>query len=115
MDGKLNDREFSRFLKENADNHRLYPSEEVWSRIHAKLHSRKRWLAAGLSLLFFTGLTVSVVMLTNPLVSPSTPLSQQNKPCATPCGCKVPQWSNTPLKSYHYIVAIGFTRNLRRF
>lgn len=79
MDGKHNDREFIRFLKENADNHRLYPSEEVWNRIHTKLHTRKRWLTAGLSLLFFTGLTVTVVMLTNPLVSPSGMLLQQNK------------------------------------
>lgn len=79
MDGKHNDKEFIRFLKENADNHRLYPSEEVWDRIHGKLHTRKRWLAAGLGLLFLTGLTVTVVMLTNPLVSPSGTLSQQNK------------------------------------
>ena len=79
MDGKHNDKEFIRFLKENADNHRLYPSEEVWDRIHGKLHTRKRWLAAGLGLLFLTGLTVTVVMLTNPLISPSGTLSQQNK------------------------------------
>lgn len=82
MDGKYNDKEFIRFLKENADNHRLYPSEEVWNRIHSKLHTRKRWLAAGLGLLFLTGLTVTVVMLTNPLVSPSGTLRQQNKSIA---------------------------------
>jgi hypothetical protein len=79
MDGKMNDKEFERFLKENADNHRLYPSDQVWNTIHAKLHTRKRWLAAGLSLLFLTGLTVTVVMLMNPGGTRSTSLATQNK------------------------------------
>jgi hypothetical protein len=82
MDGKINDKEFERFLKENADNHRLYPSDQVWNAIHAKLHTRKRWLAAGLSLLFLTGLTVTVVMLMNPGGTPSNSLAKQNKQSA---------------------------------
>lgn len=83
MDGRLNNKEFERFLKENADNHRLYPSEQVWNAIHAKLHTRKRWLGAGLSLLFLTGLTVTVVMLMNPEVTRSSSLAKQNKQSAS--------------------------------
>lgn len=63
MDGRFNDREFERFLRENADNHRLYPSDEVWNRIHAKLHSRKRWYTAGISLLLMTALAVTAIMI----------------------------------------------------
>ena len=54
MEGKNNDREFEQFLKENAENHRLYPSEEIWTRIHARLHPSKRWPLTALLLLAFT-------------------------------------------------------------
>lgn len=54
MDGKNNDREFEQFLKENADNHRLYPADSVWESIHARLHPKKRWPLTILLLLAFT-------------------------------------------------------------
>jgi hypothetical protein len=54
MDGKNNDREFEQFLKENADNHRLYPADSVWESIHARLHPKKRWPLTALLLLAFT-------------------------------------------------------------
>ncbi|NDB53804.1 MAG: hypothetical protein EB025_06970, partial [Chitinophagaceae bacterium] len=41
-------------LKENADNHRLYPSDEIWNKIHARLHPNKRWPLTALLLLAFT-------------------------------------------------------------
>jgi len=54
MDGKNNDREFEQFLKENTDNHRLYPADSVWESIHARLHPKKRWPLTALLLLAFT-------------------------------------------------------------
>jgi hypothetical protein len=54
MDGKINDREFEQFLKENADNHRLYPADSVWESIHARLHPKKRWPLTIILLLAFT-------------------------------------------------------------
>ncbi|MFN5606714.1 MAG: hypothetical protein ACK4YJ_05730 [Bacteroidota bacterium] len=54
MDGKINDREFEQFLKENTDNHRLYPADSVWESIHARLHPKKRWPLTALLLLAFT-------------------------------------------------------------
>ena len=54
MDGKNNDREFEQFLKENADNHRLYPADSVWESIHARLNPKKRWPLTVLLLLAFT-------------------------------------------------------------
>ena len=54
MDGKNNDREFEQFLKENADNHRLYPADSEWESIHARLHPKKRCPLTILLLLAFT-------------------------------------------------------------
>ena len=54
MDGKNNDREFEQFLKENADNHRLYPADSVWENIQARLHPKKRWPLTAILLLAFT-------------------------------------------------------------
>ncbi|MFM7510624.1 MAG: hypothetical protein ACKO33_02520 [Bacteroidota bacterium] len=49
-----NDREFEQFLKENADNHRLYPADSVWVNIQARLHPKKRWPLTAILLLAFT-------------------------------------------------------------
>ena len=54
MDGMNNDREFEQFLKENADNHRLYPADSVWVNIQARLHTKKRWPLTAILLLAFT-------------------------------------------------------------
>ena len=42
MDGHNEHNEFEHFLKQNADAHRLYPSEGVWNRIHSRLHDHRR-------------------------------------------------------------------------
>lgn len=45
MDGQFDHNDFEHFLKQNADTHRLYPSERVWTRIHSRLHGRRRMIA----------------------------------------------------------------------
>ena len=45
MDGQFDHNDFEHFLKQNADTHRLYPSERVWTRIHTRLHGRRRIIA----------------------------------------------------------------------
>ncbi len=42
MDGQHGHSEFEHFLQQNADAHRLYPSERVWTRIYSRLHGRRR-------------------------------------------------------------------------
>lgn len=47
MDGHFEHNDFEHFLKQNADAHRLYPSEKAWTRIYSRMHggSRRRTIA----------------------------------------------------------------------
>ena len=98
MDGKNNDREFEQFLRENADNHRLYPSEEVWYNIHARLHPSKRWPLTALLLLAFTAGSItwlsnsdrSTASATIKNVSPATEKVFAAKQTQTPISISIP-------------------------
>lgn len=64
MENSFNNRDFERFVKQNADQYRMFPSEKVWGEIHATLHTRRRrWYALGLALLLLTTSVVTWVML----------------------------------------------------
>src|SRR5258705_12684334 len=54
--------EFERFLKENADQYRLYPSAKVWNGIYATLHTRRKWFGLGLVLLLITGSLITLLI-----------------------------------------------------
>src|SRR5437868_2512800 len=56
--------EFERFLKENADQYRLYPSPNVWKGVYSALHSRRKWFGLGIVLLLITG-TLVTLLITN--------------------------------------------------
>jgi hypothetical protein len=75
MQRNLNN-EFERFLKENADQYRLYPSKGVWKGIYSSLHSRRKWLGLGTALLLITGSLVTL-LITN---SSKEPVMTINKP-----------------------------------
>ncbi len=62
MENNFNNRDFERFVKENADQYRMFPSEKVWKGIHSALHTRRKWYGLGLVLLFLTASTVTWVM-----------------------------------------------------
>lgn len=49
--------EFEHFLKEKTDQHRMFPSENVWNKIHRQLHVYRKWTRFGLSALLL-GATV---------------------------------------------------------
>lgn len=68
MESNFNDRDFERFLKQNADQYRMFPSENVWEGIHKNLHTRRRWQGIVLALLLLTTGTVTWVMFTNPAI-----------------------------------------------
>src|SRR5437868_8713556 len=51
------------FVKQKADQYRMCPSEKVWNNIHNTLHTRRRWLTIGLTLLLLTSGSVTWLML----------------------------------------------------
>jgi len=63
MENKFNNRDFEQFVKQNADQYRMFPSEKVWKGVHNTLHTRRRWYGIGLALLLLTTATVTGVML----------------------------------------------------
>jgi len=54
--------DFEKFLKESADQYRLYPTAKVWKGIHAALYSRRRWVGLGILLLLLTGTGVTLLI-----------------------------------------------------
>jgi hypothetical protein len=56
MERDLNNGDFEEFLRQKADQHKIYPAEEVWKGIYKSLHTRKRWFRIGGSLLFLSAL-----------------------------------------------------------
>jgi len=89
MENNFNNKDFEQFLKQNANQYRMYPSEKVWKGISNAIHSRRRWVGFGLTLLTITIISVTWVMLstpsskvqTNPSVSEIiTPAKPEAKP-----------------------------------
>ena len=63
MENNFNNGDFEQFLRQNANQYRMYPSEKVWKGIHNNLHTRRRWYGLGLALLLFTAGTVTWIMM----------------------------------------------------
>jgi hypothetical protein len=63
MENRYDNRDFEHFVKQNADQYRMFPSEKVWKNIHHNLHHRNRWYGIGLTLLLLTTASVTWVML----------------------------------------------------
>ncbi len=66
MENRFNNRDFEQFVKQNADQYRMFPSDKVWKGIHNTLHVRRRWYGIGLTLLLLTTGAVTWVMLSLP-------------------------------------------------
>ncbi len=64
MENSFNNRDFEKFVKQNADQYRMFPTEKVWKSIHSALHTRSRWYGIGLALLLLSTTVVTWVMLT---------------------------------------------------
>jgi hypothetical protein len=83
MENNNNNRDFEQFVKQNADQYRMFPSENVWQGIHKTLHTRRRWHGLGFGLLLLTtGAAVTWVMLSssgkNEKISNPQPVAVQN-------------------------------------
>lgn len=65
MESNYNNRDFEQFVRQNADQYRMFPSEKVWAGIDNALHTRRKWYGVGLALLLLlTGAGVTWVMMT---------------------------------------------------
>lgn len=88
MESNYNNRDFEQFVKQNADQYRMFPSDKVWVGIDKALHTRRRWYGWGLAfLLLLTGAGVALVMLT-------TPANKQIQPAYTARTANLPLASN---------------------
>ncbi len=65
MENNFNNRDFERFVKQNADQYRMFPSDKIWKNIHTTLHTRRRWYGIGFGLLLLTTAAVTGVMLSS--------------------------------------------------
>ncbi|MCX6318843.1 MAG: hypothetical protein NTW29_16310 [Bacteroidetes bacterium] len=87
MENRFNNRDFEQFVKQNADQYRMFPSEKVWDNIHSTLHVRKRWYGVGVILLFITVATFTLIMVNHPdknqAIAQSIPEAKQSKTSGT--------------------------------
>ena len=83
MESNLNNRDFEQFVKQNADQYRMFPSEKVWAGIDKALHTRRKWYGLSLGLLLLlTGAGVTWVMITTPVnkdLKTSVPVTSKNR------------------------------------
>jgi len=85
MESNFNNREFEHYVKSNADQYRMIPSEKVWRGINSNLHTRRRWYALGLSVLLLTGVSVTWVMVSYPTSKKQdTTLAQDSRSATSP-------------------------------
>ena len=82
MERNFDNRDFEQFLKTNADQYKMHPSEKVWNEINNSLHPRRRWIGIASLLLLVTGTIVSSVMILSP-GSSTNEIAQQPQPKQT--------------------------------
>jgi len=69
MERHLNN-DFERFLKQNANQYRLYPSTKPWKGIYSHFHGKRRWFGLGAILLLLTGSLITMLVINSPKQSP---------------------------------------------
>jgi len=77
MESNFSNNDFEQYIKQNADQYRMFPSEKVWKGVNNALHTRRKWYAFWLGfILLVTGGAVTWVMTGHPA------LNEQDNPSA---------------------------------
>jgi len=96
--------EFESFLQEKANEHKLYPSDKVWSAIQQKINRPKRWPFVALTLLFVgLGLITSIIEPANNQLALRSPELVQKLNATTLKNLSVSQIKNPISVSSNYL------------
>src|SRR4051812_23443679 len=81
MEKEFYHNDFEDFIKEKADQYKMYPSDKAWKNINSSLRSRRKWYWAAFVVLLSGTSYVSVTELLKP-ASARTPGRIQSPPPA---------------------------------
>jgi len=94
---------FESFLQEKANEHKLYPSDKVWSAIQQKINGPKKWPFVALTLLFVgLGLITSIVEPANNQLALRSPELVQKLNATTLKNLSISQIKNPIFLSTYY-------------
>ncbi len=85
MESNYSNKDFEQYVKQNADQYRMFPSDKVWKGVNDALHTRRKWYGFWLGfLLLVTGGAVTWVMTTYPSSKKENSITLNNDPIFTP-------------------------------
>src|SRR5688572_4820595 len=85
MESNYSNKDFEQYVKQNADQYRMFPSDKVWKGVNNALHTRRKWYGFWLGfLLLVTGGAVTWVMTTYPSSKKENSVTQNSNPLAVP-------------------------------
>lgn len=83
MESNYSNKDFEQYVKQNADQYRMFPSDKVWKGVNGALHTRRRWYGFWLGfLLLITGGAVTWVMTTYPSSKKENAITQNSNPAS---------------------------------
>lgn len=92
MGNRLYDNEFEDFLKDQANQHRMYPPDQVWRNIHNEVHGYRKWPALTVIAVFI----IAALVVGTVAVKPRTELLTQQM-ATVPVIEKVQSFAKEPL------------------
>lgn len=66
MEGNFENRDFEQFVKRNADQYRMYPSEKVWKGIYTSIHTRRNWYGVASIFLILSSIVATWMIVHTP-------------------------------------------------
>jgi hypothetical protein len=80
MESNYTNKDFEQYIKQNADQYRMFPSDKVWKGVNNVLHTRRKWYGFWLGfLLLMTGSAVTWVMtIYSPSNKENPPITNDN-------------------------------------